>query len=332
MPPCIRLLSSDEVCKPAARDPVRFAPQGVSLSSHKFVQLSGPTAADRAGCPRHDRSGRGGHHLVSTVMEGVLDRREKAGTLSVCTACARDVAQAFRCDRWSGEWTTSSSVRGAYLPPARAACARQRAGAAPGACTQALGKRWSPRKAAGGGSARTLRSARVPQAASLVPGAIAQGHRLAIGLQESPAAHTVGKVPCKGMPRLGIQGIIHVREDEVRHLPTAEHPREAHGSRSVSPAVVNHAWSVASSRVLYVMMPCASVPQKSPPGPAAAPGAPGAGGFSPCPYAPVTSADCAYSPELCPVRQGGQEGCTQAPRPLDQSHDCANGCDARVLW
>src|SRR6266446_1123497 len=96
-------------------------------------------------------------------------------------------------------------------------------------------------------------------------------------------------------------------------------------------AVVNHAWSFAISRVLSVMMPCASVLQNSPPGPAAAPGTPGAGGFSPCPYAPVTSAEWAYSPGLCPVRQGGQGG-SQAPRPLDQSHDCANGCDARVIW
>jgi len=45
----------------------------------------------------------------------------------------------------------------------------------------------------------------------------------------------------------------------------------------------------------------------------------------------MTSVDCAESPGLCPVRQGSQGG-SQAPRPLDPSHDCAHGCDARVIW
>ena len=59
------------------------------------------------------------------------------------------------------------------LSHAPAVCARQRRGAAPGACTPAVGQRWSARKDARGGAARTSRNVRAPQAVSLRPGAVA---------------------------------------------------------------------------------------------------------------------------------------------------------------
>jgi hypothetical protein len=106
--------------------------------------------------------------------ESVCLGERRTETLPGNTTCTRHAAQLWCCHTQSGASVMRArSVWGASLPHAVAVCARQRIGAAPGACTPAAGQRWSARKEARGGAARTSLSGRAPQPASLRPGAVA---------------------------------------------------------------------------------------------------------------------------------------------------------------
>jgi hypothetical protein len=55
------------------------------------------------------------------------------------------------------------------------------------------------------------------------PQLLPQGDRLTIGLQEPPAILAVGNLRLKGLPYVRLEGVFEVIDDEVDHIPTADH-------------------------------------------------------------------------------------------------------------
>ena len=163
-----------------------------------------------------------------------------------------------------------------------------------------------------------------------VPELVPQCHGRAIGLQESPAVLTVGQVPGNGVPRLGIQGLLHVREEEVHHLPTAELQREARSRSRVSPG---RGAPRLECRYLSCPVRHAAVRLHASQASAWACHSPRRARYGRvCTVSTRTRAQRCWSlfSSMVSSMSSGQGG-SQAPRPLDQSHDGAPGCDARGI-
>ncbi len=174
----------------------------------------------------------------------------------------------------------------------------------------AVGQRWSARKEARGGAARTSRSVRAPQAASLRPGA---GAPVPWSRDRSPGiARSSHSRPGAWQRRAAFGDPGSAPRTGGRGPPPPDSGAAAGSPQPL--ARVARPWCTTPGVSLSVV-PCASMLHKRLPGPATAPGAPGTGGCAPCPHAPVPSAAGAYSPRWCPVCQAGQG----AHRHLDRS-------------